>query len=92
MTSENSLISARRDKPMIHPLPHQDKGAEAGGSAPIDIEPAGEHMSSRVTPLIVESGRVYAFYCYDHDWGTIWISNMRGHSLPVTTRRSRAAS
>jgi hypothetical protein len=36
-------------------------------SALIDIEPAGEHMSSWVTPLIVEGGRVYAFYCYDHD-------------------------
>ncbi len=33
----------------------------------IDIEPASDHMSSWVTPLIVPGGRVYAFYCYDHD-------------------------
>jgi len=33
----------------------------------IDIEPGTGQMASWVTPLIVPSGRVYAFYDYNHD-------------------------
>jgi len=70
----------------------------------IDIEPASEHISSWVTPLIVPGGRVYAFYCYDADlesrphggWMAYRYSDDNGrtwserHCVPMrNTRRDR---
>jgi len=36
-------------------------------SAPVDIEPVGPPESSWVMPLIIPSGRIYAFYTYNGD-------------------------
>lgn len=47
----------------------------------IDIEPSAESKSSWVVPLIVPSGRIYAFYNYNGDN----VSQLNGEKIPIDT-------
>lgn len=50
-------------------------------SKPVDIEPSGPCEASWVVPLIVPSGRIYAFYTYNGDR----ISHLRGKPIRADT-------